>query len=1756
MSNNQVANNILEAIEIMVNQKVDPLIHHQSHIVNGIIVGVPNTTMNLTNTYSVDINGSTVQASAVARADNKVYTAKEQVKIWISGNDAVILGTVEEAKNVELQGNDWFEDQYVIDRKKGVQKTFPLLLDKATVLYQKGNADGTDRIDEIGLTDDKLSLITSAITTSYGAPTHLYVEGVFSTSGFTADDSNWDFGLAITLQDKNGGEIVKTLNINYMLGNPFDMDSTKQALVIHDLKALNYETITKVEFFITKSGEDVDESEPSVSLEEICIYCAWNSDQTPDFNVEIVFPQGNTFYRESAAQTFGDRELIIQAKPTFKNNKISDAQIYWFMQTDDLTQIDDARYGGAGWKLLNATSVEEQETGAYDDKGNPITAEVTVITSIPEIHVKESDLFANQDLSINNLKAIFKCVVPYKNYLYVNDNIVITNSFDEQATLTFTVHQFKTEENETDGSFDKEKVDIGYYLQATLNSISYPTSDYTYEYVWEAKGRKTNDVEKEEVLPITVNPNNSAQVELLPADAYSSQIYNCTAKIAKQGEDSYADLIKGQVTIISNIKYTEEIYTCAGRVNTYPEFKPGANPPIDGGIAIYTEWVSATDEAAQDSLLSAQYPFLFSITKRMPSGDIEVNGVEGDTPPRITYELTATYTPVRLIGYYGSDGKDGDDASIKAWDTFNNLTKNGELKGIWYVNADGEPMWNIDESTYNDVKDLYINASLIKTGIFAVGDQQGTTFLADANTGQVLLAGFEVGSTFDYYENGEIIINGKKIIKNGDNVYAFGQPTEKETKQYYQIEIVKEDKSSEKDTWHPTNNLEYYYKWFISNDKFVPMDVAQQQGHLSYDGNELGNSRVYLGTDGISLGKSFVARYDDDNRKVVVKVQGDIYADNLYSGTTKDDEGNDIPVQVKELLKNTISYYKWGNEEPPEQPSYSDLTDPDKKWFTDPGTKSDESTPILYKCDVSVYYIFGGATEFRVGPVVRVTGEVGPQGIPGEAGPEGAPGTPAEEVTITPVSIYVGHDAGSFLQPDSNHPKAQWNPNIYSIDDINELTENSTVFSISNIKDLQNATPNAVVTNVDKDNPFYGWGGASPYDVNSASQYCYISTNTIKTIKDIDGNETSEFLRQWSPPVLYSKYSIDGTDADVTRENVFNALTNHGEFKGVYYVNKDGQSEIEDEDGNKNPIPPSTATDLYINATMIKSGSLVVGDSSGELFNATLGSNLASSHVTIGGWIAGKDVLKSTNDNTFLYSDENGIAASIGGIQRDHLIFKAGNNFGVDNNGGLYSSSGEIGGWTIGKNVLQNKDATVSFFGNGAKVIEGKNVAIEAGSSTIQTIKAISFTGIQSGGWSAIRSIDLSKYDCNYDTLMENFSYSPEDFRVTWIPLDPDDPYIRQENFDYTVSCIAVNAVQKTMTVRIDVSWIQVDEDDYSEFPSHYMMEEFYWDGFINIPVIISSTFATILFDDGTFTSNKGVIGGWTIDPFGIFSQGIGFNERDEQITTYAGLNQDKDVTKPSLIKNTVDIPISFFAGAPGNGSYPSIKNANFAVLMDGSVYTKNLKVNGIGGSIELSAKSGITITKSEPDYVVGLDGTLYGQNKQQNPTIQWELNYAQTSLLDKDQVIDCVQLYSDQGLILKGVMGGLLEGTWNIHREGSTSPVSSDKNKKYNIQDQPEAYSIIFDKLQPVIYQYNNGHSNRVHTGFIAQDIEEAVISTGLTTQDFAAICYDLDENGNKINYGVRYEEIVSMNTYEIQKLKKRIVELEQLLNFNIQTE
>ena len=96
----------------------------------------------------------------------------------------------------------------------------------------------------------------------------------------------------------------------------------------------------------------------------------------------------------------------------------------------------------------------------------------------------------------------------------------------------------------------------------------------------------------------------------------------------------------------------------------------------------------------------------------------------------------------------------------------------------------------------------------------------------------------------------------------------------------------------------------------------------------------------------------------------------------------------------------------------------------------------------------------------------------------------------------------------------------------------------------------------------------------------------------------------------------------------------------------------------------------------------------------------------------------------------------------------------------------------------------------------------------------------------------------------------------------------------------------------------------------------------------------------------------------------------------------------------------------------------------------------------------------------------------------------------------------------------------------------------------KNSISELPDELSALFDLIKPVSYKFNDGTSGRKHLGFIAQDIEQSLKTLGIDTKDFAALCIPEEEDAYM---SIRYTEFIPLNTWEIQKLKARVAELEK---------
>ena len=112
----------------------------------------------------------------------------------------------------------------------------------------------------------------------------------------------------------------------------------------------------------------------------------------------------------------------------------------------------------------------------------------------------------------------------------------------------------------------------------------------------------------------------------------------------------------------------------------------------------------------------------------------------------------------------------------------------------------------------------------------------------------------------------------------------------------------------------------------------------------------------------------------------------------------------------------------------------------------------------------------------------------------------------------------------------------------------------------------------------------------------------------------------------------------------------------------------------------------------------------------------------------------------------------------------------------------------------------------------------------------------------------------------------------------------------------------------------------------------------------------------------------------------------------------------------------------------------------------------------------------------------------------------------------------------------------------------------TSDRKQKTDIEVLNEKYVGIFDLIDPVSYKLKGG--DRLHTGFIAQDVEDAMNEVGLTIEELGLLCKDLDvdDDGNTIldddgneqyNYGLRYGEFVAILSAKIKQLEAEIKEL-----------
>ena len=112
----------------------------------------------------------------------------------------------------------------------------------------------------------------------------------------------------------------------------------------------------------------------------------------------------------------------------------------------------------------------------------------------------------------------------------------------------------------------------------------------------------------------------------------------------------------------------------------------------------------------------------------------------------------------------------------------------------------------------------------------------------------------------------------------------------------------------------------------------------------------------------------------------------------------------------------------------------------------------------------------------------------------------------------------------------------------------------------------------------------------------------------------------------------------------------------------------------------------------------------------------------------------------------------------------------------------------------------------------------------------------------------------------------------------------------------------------------------------------------------------------------------------------------------------------------------------------------------------------------------------------------------------------------------------------------------GNLQGTWY---KGTSEITTSSRNKKHDVEELDNRYSTLLDNLKPVRFKYNDGVSNRYHTGLILDEMKDAMDTAQIDSSEFAAYCVQDKETGDG---GIRYEELIALLIKEVQELKRKI--------------
>lgn len=637
-------------------------------------------------------------------------------------------------------------------------------------------------------------------------------------------------------------------------------------------------------------------------------------------------------------------------------------------------------------------------------------------------------------------------------------------------------------------------------------------------------------------------------------------------------------------------------------------------------------------------------------------------------------------------------------------------------------------------------------------------------------------------------------------------------------------------------------------------------------------------------------------------------------------------------------------------------------------------------------------------------------------------------------------------------------------------------------------------------------------------------------------------------------------------------------------------------------DLSNKPSIPSQLSDLTDGANVLHNNDVTISESTNEstgikTTTTTYGGKTYTTYTSTasGGYLLtniGKGTASSDHTKSYFMVNTDGLLTA-----NNALIY-----------GTIYATAGEIGGCSISNGVLQigavnigsgvipadKLESTVQTKidnGNSAKTTLDSNASKWNSTSTTVTNNQASWNaGGTAGTW--VTNNGTPAYN-----MLKSWAYGDAISSTTKIDggLLQTDTVLANAIYVTTLSTLTANV--GTLTAGI------IQSSDYSYTSGNYSTSGFAIDltnRFIRAKNFYINASGSAYFN-GTLYSTAGEIGGFQIDTTSIHTKNVAITSNAENSVALASSNFTRTVAGVSV--DTLRFAIGANFGVTNTGklyasdgvfsgnidattikakneydiyaedSASSTKTEAFPFIKAGIQNFTNYRTITLRSGFDLSECS-IDFQKSEDysgniidttilmsaDTVTIMGGTGSSSKIDIIGNLYVNDRYVEEWMHDKSG--NGIRIYTDSSTttispVLSFSMSGAT-GTVNLGRNGDKfnsvyatngTIQTSDRNLKEDFREFTEEHEKAYMELKPLRYRLKNITENdnhdRTHYGLIAQDAEETMNKYGFSIDDTGFLCKGFDDDGNE-TYSMRYTELVSLNMHMIQKVIKRVDELE----------